>query len=58
MYFEEQMIEGIMHYRTDPDTDFKPYDLKELSRRYADERDKAAQLNQRLRDHDQVKKNA
>lgn len=52
MYFEEKMIDGIMHYRTNPDGAFVPYDLKEMSRRYMDARDKAAQLNQRLRELD------
>ncbi len=50
MYFEEKMIDGIMHYRTDPDREFTPYDIKELSRRYMDARDKSEQLNQRLRE--------
>jgi len=50
MYFEEKMINGIMHYRTNPDSEFTPYDIKELSRRYEDRRDTAEQLNRRLRD--------
>ena len=36
MYYEEQMIDGVMHWRGDPDAEFKPYTLKELSARYAD----------------------
>lgn len=50
MYFEEKMIDGIMHYRTNPDSEFTPYDIKELSRRYEDRRDTAEQLNRRLRE--------
>ena len=50
MYFEEKMINGIMQYRTNPDSEFTPYDIKELSRRYEDRRDTAEQLNRRLRE--------
>lgn len=39
MYFEERMIDGVMHFRTVPDGEFRPYDIKELSRRYEELRD-------------------
>lgn len=42
MYYEEKMIDGIMHYRTNPEGEFTPYDLKELSRRYADLKEERA----------------
>ena len=34
MYYEEQMINGVMCYRTDPDGEFIPYTLEALSQRY------------------------
>ena len=34
MYYEEQMINGVMCYRTDPDGEFTPYTLEALSQRY------------------------
>ncbi len=34
MYYEEKIIDGIMHWRGTPDGEFKPYTLKELSQRY------------------------
>lgn len=36
MYYEEKMINGVMCWRATPTSDFVPYDLKELSQRYAD----------------------
>lgn len=36
MFYEEKLIDGIMHYRTDPDGEWIPYTLTELSRRYDD----------------------
>lgn len=38
MYYEEKLIDGIMHYRSDPNAEFKPYSLKQLSQRYDDMR--------------------
>ncbi len=35
MYFEEKMIDGVMCFRTTPDGEWRPFDIKELSRRYA-----------------------
>jgi hypothetical protein len=34
MYYEEKLINGILHWRGDPDDEFKPYTLGELSGRY------------------------
>ena len=34
MYYEEKMIDGVMHYRTDPKGEFKPYTLESISSRY------------------------
>jgi len=34
MFYEEKIIDGILHWRSDPDDEFKPYTLKELSERY------------------------
>lgn len=36
MYFEEKMIDGVMCFRTEPDGEWRPFDIKELSRRYAE----------------------
>lgn len=34
MYYEEKIINGVVHWRTDPNDDFQPYSLAELSSRY------------------------
>lgn len=34
MYYEEKLIGDILHRRNDPDDEFQPYTLKELSQRY------------------------
>ena len=34
MYYEEKIINGIMHYRTDPNGEWRAYEIQELSRRY------------------------
>lgn len=31
MYKEEKIINGILHYRTSPDADFKPYTLEDFT---------------------------
>jgi|LakMenEpi03Aug12_release.lakeMendotaPanAssembly.Ray.scaffolds.fasta_scaffold3464727_1 hypothetical protein len=31
MFREEKIINGILHYRTSPDSDFKPYTLENLT---------------------------
>ena len=36
MYYEEKIIDGIMHYRTNPKGQWKAYTIQELSNRYAD----------------------
>ena len=34
MYDEEKMIDGIMHFKTMPNSEFRPIGLKQLSLRY------------------------
>ncbi len=34
MYYEEKIINGALYWRNDPDNEFKPYTLEELSQRY------------------------
>lgn len=34
MYYEETLINGIIHWRNDPDGEFTAYTLEELSVRY------------------------
>lgn len=34
MYYEEKLIDGVLHWRNDLDSEFKPYTLEELSQRY------------------------
>lgn len=36
MYYEEKLIDGILHFRSTPDAEFEPYTLTELSRRYVE----------------------
>lgn len=33
MYLDEKLINGILHYRTDPNGEWKPYTIEELSAR-------------------------
>ena len=33
MYFEEQVISGVLHFRTDPAHEFRPYSAEELTAR-------------------------
>lgn len=34
MFYEERMIDGVMHWRGHPEDEFTPYTLQELSERY------------------------
>ena len=34
MFYQEKMIDGIMHFRTDPNGEWRPYTLESLSSRY------------------------
>lgn len=34
MYCEETIIDGIYHYKTHPDNEWKPYTLKEMGHKY------------------------
>lgn len=36
MYYEEKIINGVMHWRGSPDDEFTPYTIEELSRRYSE----------------------
>lgn len=38
MYYEEQLIGGVMHWRSDPRGKFEPYTLEQLSQRYMEVR--------------------
>jgi len=35
MYYEERLIDGVMHWRNDPNDEFTVYTIQELSVRYA-----------------------
>lgn len=48
MYYEEKMIDGVMHYRGNPEHEFKPHDLKSLSARYEHLRNTNHELQVRL----------
>jgi len=48
MYFEEKMIDGVMCYRTNPQAEFEPYSLEELSHRYKEAQDDARRLRREL----------
>ncbi len=34
MYYEEKVIDGVMHWRDNPEKQLQPYTLEELSERY------------------------
>ena len=38
MYYEEKIINGILHWRGNPNDDFKPFTLQELSSRWLEQR--------------------
>jgi len=47
MYYEEKMINGVMHYRSHPDDEFTPYTLEELSKRYDAAKEDAKRIRER-----------
>lgn len=51
MYFEEKFINGILHFRTSPDGQWRAFSLEDLSGKYESERREKALLqseNERL----------
>lgn len=49
MYFEETMIDGVMHWRGTPTDDFRPYTLMALSARYTELKETLQQARAALR---------
>jgi hypothetical protein len=41
MYYEEKVINNKMHYRNDPDAEFKEYTIEELTYRYENKKREA-----------------
>lgn len=46
MYYEEKMINGVLCWRGNPDDDFTPYTLEELSRKFEDEQKQKAAIDE------------
>ena len=42
MYYEEKMINGVMHWRGSPDGEFTPFTIEEISERYEKEKENSA----------------
>ena len=49
MYYEEKIINGVMCYRIDPNDEFKPYSIEELSQQYAFQKRRANNYEQQLK---------
>jgi len=49
MYYEEKMINGVLHWRGTPDGDFEPYTLNDLSVMYLDMKDQRNNLLGRIK---------
>jgi len=50
MYYEEKVINGILHYRGNPDDEFTPYTIERLTQMYLDRDQAATAYNQRLQE--------
>jgi len=50
MYYEERMINGVLHYRTDPAKAFQPYTLPDLSWRHERANERIAKLEAALKE--------
>ena len=48
MYYEEKLIDGILHYRYSPKEDFKPMSIGKLSQMVVDLKDKLFNLQAEL----------
>jgi len=48
MGLEEKIINGIMHYRTSPDKEFKPYTIDVLSNLYKHQKDSYYRLLEKI----------
>ncbi len=44
MYYEEKIIDGVMHWRNDPNKKFVPYSIQELLARYVSVSDRLNKL--------------
>lgn len=44
MYYEEKLINGVMHWRGNPNDEFQPYTLEQLSQRYAEAAGRASRM--------------
>jgi len=51
MYYEEKMINGILHYRTSPNDEFEEYSKEALSRRIEDNKIKLQILEEIARNN-------
>lgn len=41
MYYDEQVIDGVLHYRTTPNGEWKPFSLPGLTAKYLDAKARA-----------------
>ena len=48
MYYEEKLINGIVHFRTSENGEFKPHTLESLSTRYEIQRENFVKLSTQL----------
>jgi hypothetical protein len=47
MYWEEKMINGVMHWRRSPDDEFTPYTLEDLSKKWESHKETIRYVNER-----------
>jgi len=48
MYYEEKIIKGIMHYRTNPEKEWIPYTIEQISKRYEDMKENYSKAYKRI----------
>ena len=48
MFYEEKVIDGILHYRTRPYATWTPYTIQELTSRYEQLKEQYANVNRRV----------
>jgi hypothetical protein len=50
MYYEEKIIDGILHYRTSPKAEFKPYTLESLTYKISNYKDEIKKYKESLKE--------
>lgn len=54
MYYEEKVVDGILHYRTHPDVEFIPFSIEALTNKYLMAKEEIEYLRRQGSERDQV----